>query len=123
MEFGPVTPILRIFDEDKAREFYVDFLEFSVDWEHRFEKDLPLYMQVSKGDCLLHLSGHFGDGTPGSKIRIRMTGIGDYHQALLAKKYKHARPGLGNSGFGEIELCLTDPFGNRLHFFERIEEE
>jgi len=35
-------PILRIFDETKAREFYVDFLGFKVDWEHRFELETPL---------------------------------------------------------------------------------
>jgi hypothetical protein len=27
-------PILRIFDEVKAREFYVDFRGFNIDWEH-----------------------------------------------------------------------------------------
>jgi catechol 2,3-dioxygenase-like lactoylglutathione lyase family enzyme len=52
-----VTPILRIFDEAKAREFYIDFLGFKLDWEHRFEGgDFPVYMQVSLGDCVLHLS-------------------------------------------------------------------
>jgi len=40
--------VLRSFDEAKAREFYVDFLGFTVDWEHRFEPGMPLYMQVSR---------------------------------------------------------------------------
>lgn len=31
MTFGKPTPIVRIFDEAKAREFYVDFLGFKVD--------------------------------------------------------------------------------------------
>ena len=31
MKLGNVTPILRIFDEAKAREFYVDYLGFTVD--------------------------------------------------------------------------------------------
>ena len=31
------VPVLRSFDEAKAREFYVDFLGFTVEWEHRFE--------------------------------------------------------------------------------------
>jgi hypothetical protein len=34
-------PIFRIFDEAKAREFYVDFLDVRVDWEHRFEEGTP----------------------------------------------------------------------------------
>jgi Glyoxalase superfamily protein len=33
-------PILRIFDVGKAREFYIDFLGFQIDWEHRFNEDL-----------------------------------------------------------------------------------
>ncbi len=37
MGFGKTTPILRIFDEGKAKEFYVEFLGFKVDWKHRFE--------------------------------------------------------------------------------------
>ena len=53
MGLGKVTPILRIFDEAKAREFYVDFLGFRVDWEHRFEPGLPLYLQVSREGCAL----------------------------------------------------------------------
>ena len=34
MGFGKTTPILRIFDEAKAKEFYVGFLGFNIDWEH-----------------------------------------------------------------------------------------
>ena len=60
MHLGKVTPILRIFDEAKALEFYVDFLGFKVDWQHRFEANFPLYLQVSLGECVLHLSEHHG---------------------------------------------------------------
>jgi hypothetical protein len=31
-------PIFRIFDVAKAKEFYVGFLGFQVDWEHRFAR-------------------------------------------------------------------------------------
>jgi catechol 2,3-dioxygenase-like lactoylglutathione lyase family enzyme len=30
-------PIFRIFDVEKAKDFYVGFLGFRVDWEHRFD--------------------------------------------------------------------------------------
>lgn len=30
MSFGKTTPILRIFDEHKAKEFYVGFLGFTI---------------------------------------------------------------------------------------------
>ena len=64
--FDATIPVLRMFDVAKAREFYVDFLGMSWDWEHRFEPDAPLFAQVSRGALLLFLSEHFGDGTPGA---------------------------------------------------------
>jgi hypothetical protein len=35
--FQKTIPILRIFSVEKAKEFYVGYLGFSVDWEHHFE--------------------------------------------------------------------------------------
>jgi len=115
---GQITPILRIFDESKAKEFYLDFLEFTLDWEHRFEDDLPLYMQISNGACTLQLSGHHGDGCPGVHLRIGADSIETLHQRLLSKKYKHARPGLEATPWGTRECTVWDPFGNRLTFYE-----
>ena len=70
IESQRTVPIFRIFSLEKAREFYLDFLGFKVDWEHRFEPDAPVFMQVSRDGLVLHLSEHFGDGTPGSRQRI-----------------------------------------------------
>ena len=67
IEFQRTVPIFRIFSLEKAREFYLDFLGFKVDWEHRFEPDAPVFMQVSRDGLVLHLSEHVGDGTPGSR--------------------------------------------------------
>jgi len=92
MGFGKTTPILRIFDEAKAREFYVDFLGFRVDWEHRFEEGLPLYMQISTDDCIIDLSEHHGDCSPGAAIRIETNELEALQKQLLAKDYKYARP-------------------------------
>ena len=35
MKLSAAIPILRIFAEDKAREFYLDFMGFEVNREHR----------------------------------------------------------------------------------------
>jgi uncharacterized glyoxalase superfamily protein PhnB len=123
MKLGTITPILRIFDEAKAKEFYVDFLGFKVDWEHRFAADLPLYMGISKDDCLIHLSEHFGDGTPGTGIRIAIDDVDAYQQQLRARQYKHARPGVQNQPWGTREMSIADPFGNRLIFAQTITNE
>ncbi|MCL6445970.1 MAG: VOC family protein [Alicyclobacillus sp.] len=115
-----ITPILRIFDEAKAKEFYLDFLDFQLDWEHRFEADAPLYMQVSQGECVLHLSEHHGDACPGSTIRIETDGIESLHAVLSAKQYKYYHPGLQETPWNTREVCVQDPFGNRIVFFSRI---
>jgi catechol 2,3-dioxygenase-like lactoylglutathione lyase family enzyme len=116
--FEPPIPVLRTFDEAKAREFYLDFLGFKFDWDHRFAPELPLYMQVSRGKVILHLSEHHGDASPGSTAFIWMNGIEVFHRELLAKKYKNSRPGLEKADWG-LEFQVPDPFGNRIRFAQR----
>jgi len=120
MPLGKITPILRSFDEAKAREFYVDFLGFKVDWEHRFEDGLPLYMQISKDDCIIHLSEHHGDCSPGGALRIETSGLDAYQQQLLAKQYKNSRPCIEQQPWGERAMSISDPFGNRLDFYQPV---
>ena len=91
MKLGQPTPILRIFDEAKAREFYLDFLGFAVVFEHRFGPGMPLYMGVRRDGCVLHLSEHHGDASPGA-----------------------AMP------WGTRDMAVADPFGNRLTFTSAI---
>jgi catechol 2,3-dioxygenase-like lactoylglutathione lyase family enzyme len=117
MRFGSPIPILRTFDEAKAREFYLGFLGFTIDWEHRYAPELPLYCQVSRAGCLLHLSEHHGDATPGSALRIEVEGLDELHAELTAKNYRNARPGIEQQPWGR-DMSITDPFGNRLVFSE-----
>ncbi len=116
MHIGHPVPILRIFDEAKAREFYVEFLGFKVEWEHRFEPGLPIYMQISFGSCLLHLSEHNGDCCPGAAMRVPVEGLDELHAALNAKQFKYARPAIEETPWGTRDMTLRDPFGNRLTF-------
>ena len=121
MQIKRAVPILRIFDEVLAREFYVDFLEFEVEFEHRFEAGLPLYMGLRKSDCRLHLTGHHGDCCPGARIYLEVEGLAGYQESLLAKSYKHCRPGKPQpTSWNTLELTVGDPFGNRLTFSESL---
>jgi len=115
-------PILRIFSVEKAKEFYLDFLGFSLDWEHRFGDDFPLYAQVSRASVILHLSEHHGDASPGSAVMIQMQGIADYNRELLAKDYRYFKPGIEDEPWGARVMKVTDPFGNRLLFSEPTEK-
>jgi catechol 2,3-dioxygenase-like lactoylglutathione lyase family enzyme len=120
--FTRIIPVLRIFDIAKAKEFYLEYLGFKVDFEHRFEPGLPLFMQVSLGDITLHLSEHHGDGSPGARIVIETAGLAEYHAELTAKNYNYARPGLVDQPWGTTTLTIADPFYNHLQFSERRSE-
>ena len=114
-KFGPITPVLRMFDVDKAREFYVDYLGCEVGFEHRFGENFPLYLGLSIGGCNLHLSEHHGDGSLGANLRIGCDDLEAYWQVLDAKDYAYAKPGKpGETPWGSLEMTITDPFGNRL---------
>ncbi|MEX0731729.1 MAG: glyoxalase superfamily protein [Aquisalimonadaceae bacterium] len=83
---------LRIFDEAKAKEFYVGFL----------------------------VSEHHGDSCPGSALRIETDEIEPFHQQLVAAEYKYAKPALENTPWGSKDMSVADPFGNKLIFTNAI---
>lgn len=115
VRFGQTCPIMRIFDEARAREFYVGFLGFSLDWEHRFGENFPLYAQVSRAGLTLHLSGHHGDASPGSTTFVRMEGVHAYQKELARKNYSYGKPGVEDLPWGLV-MTVTDPFSNRIRF-------
>ena len=120
--FNPAIPVFRIFSVEKAREFYLDFLGFQLDWEHRFEPATPIYMQVSRGPVVLHLSEHHGDATPGSTAYVRMRGVRDYHAEISGRGYRYLRPGVETRDWAEAEMTVIDPFGNRIRFGEIMDK-
>jgi ribosomal-protein-alanine N-acetyltransferase len=118
VKFSRVIPVLRIFDSGKAKEFYVTYLGMTVDWEHRFEPEFPLYLQVYRDDLVLHLSEHHGDGTPGTVVYVDTTDVACLHAELQAKEYSRLNPGLDTDEIG-THVSVLDPFGNILRFNQR----
>ena len=116
--FEHVIPILRIFSVEKAKEFYVDFLGFSVDWEHRFADDLPVYMQISRQGLTLHLTEHHGDCCPGATVFVRTADLEGFHREIAAKRYRFMSPGIEQAPWNAKLMEVIDPFGNRIRFSE-----
>ena len=118
IRFTGCYPILRIFDEAKAREFYCDFLGFSVAFEHRHTDDDPLYLAVERAGLQVHLSEHHNDSSPGSNAFIPTTNLREFHGELTDKQYIFNHPGLEKLPWG-LQMQVHDPFGNRLRFCEQ----
>jgi hypothetical protein len=117
VQFQRTSPVMRTFDDAKAREFYLGFLGFSLDWEHRFGDNFPLYSQVSRSGLTLHLSSHHGDASPGSTVFVNMRGVRAYQHELILKDYSYGKPGVEDMPWGLV-MTVTDPFSNRIRFCE-----
>ncbi|MGO4303654.1 glyoxalase superfamily protein [Cupriavidus sp. RAF12] len=117
MKLLTAIPIIRIFSVEKAKEFYLDYLGFTLEWEHRFEPNLPLYAQIKRSGVTLHLSEHHGDTTPGSAVFVPVEDIDSLLQDLESRRHPNLRPSLETVDWGRL-LQLVDPFGNRLRFCE-----
>lgn len=112
-------PILRIFDYQKAIEFYISWLEFEIKFEHVFDEGMPKYLEIAREGITLHLSEHHGDASPGAGVFLWCTGLREFHKMLIDKKYKNNRPGLEKTFYNSLEVEVIDPFGNRLSFNEK----
>ncbi|KFE97912.1 glyoxalase superfamily protein [Chryseobacterium luteum] len=123
MKAEQVIPILRIFDYKKTIEFYIDWLGFEIQWGDQPKNNTPLYMEVKKGNVVFHLSEHHDDGTPGTKIFIWAEGVPEYHKELIDKQYSYNYPGLEKTFYDAVAFTVYDPFGNKIIFNEKFDEE
>lgn len=116
-------PIFRIFDIVKAKEFYIDWLGFTVQFEHQFDPGAPLYIGIKREDIEIHLSEHHGDCTPGSNAFIVCNEVEKYYEELQSRPYKYYNPSLKRTFYNTNTIAVTDPFGNRLTFNEYLSED
>jgi catechol 2,3-dioxygenase-like lactoylglutathione lyase family enzyme len=112
----PPIPVLRMYDAEATKRFYIEYLGFRLDWQDG-EGDRPVYMRVSRGPVALHLSSHSGDGTPGTAVVIQVDDVAALHRELHSKNYPFMNPGIEPRGIGK-EVAVLDPASNELRFFE-----
>ena len=99
-----IVPIFRVADGHATAEWYRR-LGFTVEGEHRFTPDLPLYLFLRRGDSVLHLSEHEGDANPGSLVYLYVDDID-----AIAEEFGAT---ITDQPWAR-EVALTDPDGNRL---------
>jgi catechol 2,3-dioxygenase-like lactoylglutathione lyase family enzyme len=104
-----LVPIFRVKDAEKTAQWYTR-LGFEIEGEHRFAPGLPLYMFLSRGSEVLHLSEHTGDAKAPALVYFYVHDVDSIAQEFGSKILDQpwAR-----------EVQLTDPDGNRLRIGER----
>jgi catechol 2,3-dioxygenase-like lactoylglutathione lyase family enzyme len=113
---GAGIPVLRVMSVEAALPFYIDYLGFTLDWEHRFEPGTPLYVQVSRSQAVLHLSEHHGDGSPNGVAWFPVADVFGLHTELLTRPNAPMRPGIDADAPGGPTFRVIDPYGNILRF-------
>lgn len=113
-----VIPQLRITDAGKSRPFY-EALGFKVDWEHRFESGLPVFLQMSRAGQTLFLTEHTGDCEVGGAVYFIVPDVDEYHARLLRSGIRPAEAP-ENTDWGTREMLVMDPDGNRLRFAKEL---
>ncbi|GMU91737.1 MAG: hypothetical protein AMXMBFR4_07950 [Candidatus Hydrogenedentota bacterium] len=122
MKLEPAIPVLRVFDHELAKKYYVGWLGFALDWEHPFDGKGPRYMQVSRSGLTLHLSEHYGDSTPGSRVFVNTDDVLSLHRELQSRPNPNMNPGVGHAPWNALCMEVIDPFGNRLSFNQPLDE-
>ena len=127
-QIGSSIPVLRMTDESAAKAFYVGYLGFEIEWEHRFHDapGSPLYLQLRLAEAVVHLNGHATDDDPPSEVRIPVQGIEAFCEHLASKAKAAGQPvpkvvdprGAGRN----TDMNLEDPDGNLLTFWEPIDD-
>lgn len=114
-----VFPTLRILDYEQAVAFYVRGLGFGIDWEWRHEPGFPIFMQVSRSVMAFYLSEHSGDCQPGGSVHLYVADVDSWHAEIAAARVP-VKQVPTNQAWGNRDMVLVDPFGNRIVIAQRL---
>ena len=114
-------PVVRMLDEKQTKSFYIDYLGFEIDWEHRFRDDpsSPLYAQIRHGDAILHLNGHAEEDSPKCEVRFPVENLVAFCEYLRDKTNGTDKPEIVDPRYEgrPTDLNIIDPSGNTLVFW------
>ena len=111
-----VVPALRITNYERSKRFYLDQLSFILEWEHRFEPKLPVFMSVALDGMRLYLSEHSGDCQVGGLVHFVVSDVDSLHSAFKERQVPITEA--PNDDLGFRNMTVTDPDGNQLRFME-----
>ena len=106
-----VIPALRITDCEKSKAFYLQGLGFTLDWEHRFQPDFPVFMSITRDSLSIFLSQHSGDCQVGGLVYLFVDDVDAWRASI---SWEIAAPHPKDQPWGMREMRLKDPDGNTI---------
>lgn len=110
-----VIPQFRITNRERSIAFYVEGLGFAIDWEHRFEPGMPVFMQLTRAGQTIFLTEHTGDCKVGGAAYFVVPDVDACHEDFVRRGAPITEPPQ-DAPWGAREMVVTDPDGNRLRF-------
>ena len=116
--FVAAIPLLRASSSREALVFYRDRLGFSLRSTYCPVADAedPAYHVLTRDGAVIHVSSFPGDGTPGATVvTIVVANIAALY-AELVRSGVDVGEGILVQDWGDREIHVRDPSGNRLRF-------
>jgi catechol 2,3-dioxygenase-like lactoylglutathione lyase family enzyme len=119
-----IIPIFKCKDIDESIEFYTKVLDFELVGRWPTSGSLA-FSELNRGEDILYLSTHSGDGAFGSVIVIPTESCDNVFKKFKSrgldtsnKKESPVHQGPVDQTWGTREFYVTDPSGNTLRFVE-----
>ena len=87
-----MIPALRITNYERSKAYYVDVLGFTVDWEHRFEPHLPVFMSIVRDGMQVYLTQHSGDCQVGGLVHFVIPDVDIWYREFGVEQLTSPRP-------------------------------
>jgi catechol 2,3-dioxygenase-like lactoylglutathione lyase family enzyme len=114
-----VIPAFRVTDYTRSKVFYVEGMGFQIDWEHRFEPDFPVFVQITKDEMTIYLTEHTGDCQVGGLIHFFVPNVDNWYSELKSKNIRIIEP--PNEDLKGLRMMtVVDPDGNQLRICTRL---
>lgn len=115
-------PVFRVFDYDKAVAFYIAWLGFKIEWEHKPEEG-RFCIQASLGELVIQLLEHPDQGGTGTWVILSdFKNLVAYRKLILLKGSSFVKPELRQVPRepNTLSMTMVDPFYNRIEFRETM---
>ncbi|MFP3388743.1 glyoxalase superfamily protein [Brevibacillus sp. SIMBA_040] len=117
-----VIPAFRITDYTRSKAFYMEGMGFQIDWEHRFEPHLPVFVQITRDEMTIYLTEHTGDCQVGGLVHFFVPNVDNWYNELKSKaqeEFRNIEPP-NDDIEGLRMITVVDPDGNQLRICTRL---